>query len=142
MPKRGTDSVESNSNGSYGARGHNLWNVTSHSRRKRRAVMKHSVMSISNQQNYKQAAAMYQKAIQQKPNVATYRNSLGGAYLMLEQYPKAIEQYQTAIHLKPSEPRFYLNLSKAYELAGAHTEAEKTYKEYERPHIKVKIKQS
>ena len=83
-------------------------------------------------QNYKQAAAMYQKVIQQKPNVATYRNSLGGTYLMLEQYPKAIEQYQTAIHLKPSEPRFYLNLSKAYELAGAHTEAEKTYKEYER----------
>ena len=83
-------------------------------------------------QNYKQAAAMYQKVIQQKPNVATYRNSLGGVYLMLEQYPKAIEQYQTAIHLKPSEPRFYLSLSKAYELAGAHTEAEKTFKEYER----------
>ena len=83
-------------------------------------------------QNYKQAATMYQKVIQQKPNVATYRNSLGGAYLMLEQYPKAIEQYQTAIHLKPSEPRFYLNLSQAYELAGAHAEAEKTYKVYER----------
>jgi len=45
---------------------------------------------------------------------------------------RAIDQYQTAIHLKPSEPRFYLNLSKAYELAGAHTEAEKTYQEYER----------
>ena len=84
------------------------------------------------QQNYRQAVAMYQKAIQQKPNVATYRNSLAGAYLMLEEFPKAIEQYQTAIHLKPSEPRFYLYLSKAYELAGVHTEAEKTYQEYER----------
>lgn len=83
-------------------------------------------------QNYKQAVAMYQKAIQQKPNVATYRNSLAGAHLMLKQYPEAIEQYKTAIHLKPSEPRFYLNLSKAYERAGAHTEAEKTYQEYER----------
>ena len=75
---------------------------------------------------------MYQKAIQQKPAVATYRNSLAGAYVMLKQYSEAIEQYQTAIQLKPSEPRFYLNLSKAYELAGAHTEAEKTYQEYER----------
>ncbi|MYC78126.1 tetratricopeptide repeat protein [Candidatus Poribacteria bacterium] len=84
------------------------------------------------QQNYKQAVTMYRKAIQQKPNVATYRNSLAGAHLMLKQYPEAIAQYQTAIHLKPSEPRFYLNLSKAYERAGAHTEAEKTYQEYER----------
>lgn len=90
------------------------------------------------QQNYKQAVAMYQKAIQQKPNVATYRNSLAGAHLMLKQYPEAIEQYQTAIHLKPSEPRFYLNLSKVYELAGARTEAEKTYQEYERLTSKAK----
>ena len=70
--------------------------------------------------------------IAHKPNVATYRNSLGGVYLMLEDYAGAIEQYQTAIHLQPTEPRFYLNLSKAYELAGAHTEAAKIYQEYER----------
>jgi predicted Zn-dependent protease len=75
---------------------------------------------------------MYEKAIQQKPNVATYRNSLAGAYLMLERYSEAIQQYQTAISLKPSEPRFYLYLSKAYELSGAQAEAEKTYREYER----------
>ena len=84
------------------------------------------------QQNYKQAVAMYEKVNQQKPNVATYRNSLAGAYMMLERYPEAIQQYQTAISLKPSEPRFYLYLSKAYELSGAEAEAEKIYREYER----------
>ena len=83
-------------------------------------------------QNYPQAKAMYEKVIAHKPNVATYRNSLGGVYLMLEDYTQAIAQYQSAIELQPTEPRFYLNLSKAYELAGAHAEAEKTYKEYER----------
>ena len=83
-------------------------------------------------QNYPQAMEMYQAVIQRKPNVATYRNSLAGVYVMLERYPEAIEHYQTAIRLKPSEPRFYLNLSKAYRLAGDTAEAEKAEKEYER----------
>lgn len=83
-------------------------------------------------QDYPKAKAMYKRVIARKPNVATYRNSLGGVHLMLEEYTEAIAQYQSAINLEPSEPRFYLNLSKAYELAGAHAEAEKIYKEYER----------
>ncbi len=91
-------------------------------------------------QNYSQAKTMYEKVITYKPNVATYRNSLGGVYLMLEDYPQAIAQYQSAIELQPTEPRLYLNLSKAYELAGAHAEAEKTYKEYERLTSKSKEK--
>ena len=81
---------------------------------------------------------MYEKVIAYKPNVATYRNSLGGVYLMLEAYAEAIAQYRTAIDLKPSEPRFYLNLSKAYELAGEQTEAAKIYREYERRTSKSK----
>ena len=83
-------------------------------------------------QDYPKAKTMYEKVIAHKPNVATYRNSLGGVCLMLEAYTEAIAQYEMAIQLEPDEPRFYLNLSKAYELAGAHTESKKVYKEYER----------
>ena len=51
-------------------------------------------------QNYKQAMAMYQKTIQQKPTVATYRNSLAGAYMMLKQYSEAIDAISNSHSVK------------------------------------------
>ena len=74
---------------------------------------------------------MYKASVQYQPDNASYRNSLGGMYLMLERYRKAIEQYQEAIRLQPSEARFHLYLSKAYELAGDKSKAAETYRRYE-----------
>lgn len=95
--------------------------------------------------NTTQAIQVLQKAAAIDTDHARTRTLLGIAYFRDNLTDTAIRELRhaikldptlktvhytlgTAFLLKPSESRFYLNLSKAYELAGAHTEAEKTIK--------------
>ena len=57
------------------------------------------------------------------PDVAAYRNSLAGAYLMSEDAARAVEQYLAAVALAPSDARLRMNLAQAYEQAGQEGEA-------------------
>ncbi len=67
---------------------------------------------------YSDAAVAFEAVVGRAPDVAAYRNSLAGAYLMADDATSAIQQYLAALELAPTDSRLRLNLAKAYELAG------------------------
>src|SRR6185295_5087142 len=76
---------------------------------------------------YKDAVAMYERAIEIYPNADSYTN-LGTVYFYLERYEEAITAYICAIKLNPHDDVLYLNLGDAYLRIGKHQDAEAQFK--------------
>jgi tetratricopeptide (TPR) repeat protein len=75
-------------------------------------------------ENFTQAAAAYQKAIEINPNAGAYHNNLGESYARLRQWEKAGQQYQAAAQVDPANAaRYYFNQGAAMTNAGKTEEA-------------------
>jgi eukaryotic-like serine/threonine-protein kinase len=80
------------------------------------------------QAKYQESIPYFQKALQIRPNFATYSN-LGTSYLFLKQYSNAIEMFEKAVALNPNDTMMVLNLADAYRGAGRQDKARTTYQQ-------------
>ena len=70
--------------------------------------------NLLKEENYQEAIACFQKAIEFDPEFATAYNNLGSAYYNLDKYDKAIEQFKKVIELEEDYTKAYFNLASAY----------------------------
>ncbi len=61
--------------------------------------------------HFDDAEAEYLLAVQQEPNIATYRNDLGDALYSQKRYEQAAPQYQEAVRLMPGRAIYVQNLA-------------------------------
>ncbi|MDR3268472.1 MAG: tetratricopeptide repeat protein [Tannerella sp.] len=79
------------------------------------------------QDNYAQAIAAYQKAIELKPDDAEAYYSMGNAYCKQGNYAQAIAVCQKAIELKPDYADAYGSMGTAYYYQGNYAQAIASY---------------
>lgn len=72
---------------------------------------------------FQQAVTAYKKAIELKPEEATFYNNLAQAYSLLGQPQEAITQYKLAIEKNPADPRYYFNIGAVLTNMGRSDEA-------------------
>lgn len=75
------------------------------------------------QQQYQQAIAMYQQALEIDPAYVKARNNLGNAYMQIAMDEAAITELQQALQLDSSYGLAYYNLACLHARAGRDTEA-------------------
>jgi eukaryotic-like serine/threonine-protein kinase len=80
------------------------------------------------QAKYQESIPYFQRALQIRPNFATYSN-LGTSYLFLKQYSNATEMFEKAVALNPNDTMMVLNLADAYRGAGQQDKARTTYQQ-------------
>ena len=80
------------------------------------------------QAKYQESIPYFQRALQIRPNFATYSN-LGTSYLFLKQYSNATEMFEKAVALNPNDTMMVLNLADAYRGAGQQDKARSTYQQ-------------
>ena len=78
--------------------------------------------------NYSAAEGEYLLAVQQQPNIASYRNNLGDALYMQKKYPQALPQYQEAVRLMPNRANYVQNLGDTLLNMNSSSEAAASYR--------------
>ena len=78
---------------------------------------------LCDQGYYEAAIALYQKALEKKPKLATAYNNLSWTYNQAGQYEKALESAERAVALKPHMAVAYSNRAGAYAGLGQYDEA-------------------
>ena len=78
---------------------------------------------LGDQGDYEAAIALYQKALEKKPKLATAYNNLSWTYNQAGQYEKALESAERAVALKPHMAVAYSNRAGAYAGLGQYDEA-------------------
>ncbi|OQM74949.1 tetratricopeptide repeat protein [Manganibacter manganicus] len=74
-------------------------------------------------ENYKEALAMIQKAVDLRPSDGYIVDSLGWAYFKLGRYDDAVRELERAVSLKPEDPVLNAHLGDAYWRVGRRLEA-------------------
>jgi tetratricopeptide (TPR) repeat protein/transglutaminase-like putative cysteine protease len=77
--------------------------------------------------NYELAISLFQRVVKLEPKHKDAWNSLGRAYLGLNQTDEAIKAFQTEIEIDPYDQYAYNNMGRAYERQGKYDEAVKQY---------------
>jgi protein O-mannosyl-transferase len=67
-------------------------------------VLAFSVRTLTRNQDWKDAIALYSSAVRAVPNDAKMHFNLGSAYLNLNQLDLAVKEYQTALRIDPDSP--------------------------------------
>lgn len=78
---------------------------------------------LGDQGDYEATIALYQKALEKNPKLATAYNNLSWTYNMAGQYEKALESAEQAVALKPHMAVAYSNRACAYNGLGQYDEA-------------------
>ena len=78
-------------------------------------------------EQYEEAIAHYNKAIELKPDSAEAYNNLGALFRKTNEYEKAITNYNKAIELKPESAEAYNNLGNIYNLVSRADDAVASY---------------
>jgi len=81
-----------------------------------------------NRDQYEQAAAAYQEAIQLDNSPKAHYN-LGLLFDKQGQYEQAIRAYREAIRVKPDSPKAYYNLGLLYQKQGLYQQAAEAYRQ-------------
>ncbi|MCK9376623.1 MAG: tetratricopeptide repeat protein [Syntrophobacterales bacterium] len=84
----------------------------------------HLGMAYSNQGNYAQAIAAYQKTLAIAPGYPPSYNNLGIVYAKQGRLNEAVELFKSALRLSPGNLSYYRNLALAYTQQGKKSEAE------------------
>ena len=85
-------------------------------------------MRYQDQENYKEAARSYEKAVKADPAYAEAYSNLGYSYRKLGQFDKAVSTYKKAIELDPKLAEAHEYLGEAYAEMGKFDLAEKELK--------------
>ena len=84
--------------------------------------------ALYRQGRYPEAEAESLQAVQQQPQIATYRNDLGNALDKQRKYEQALAQYQAAVRLMPDRELYVANLANTFLMLRRDAEAEAEYK--------------
>ncbi|HHX01505.1 MAG TPA: tetratricopeptide repeat protein [Firmicutes bacterium] len=92
-------------------------------------ILDHQLLAYDYMLNgeYEQAAAAYQKALEENPSNPYLYASLGQAHLYLDQLDEAIAKYEKAVELGPNDGQLHLALASLYMEAGRNDEAITTF---------------
>ncbi len=77
----------------------------------------------------REAMAVYERAVQLRPNYAEARMALGIQLLAGGNYPGALSHFQAAERLVPTLPEIHVNLGDAYRATRRWTEAQRAYRQ-------------
>ena len=80
---------------------------------------------LQDQENYKEAARQYEKAVKADPNYAEAHSNLGFSYRKQGKFDKAVRSYKKAIALDPKLAEAHEYLGEAYAEMGKFELAEK-----------------
>ena len=75
----------------------------------------------------RESLAMLRKIVEEKPDYAEARYSLGQALLEKGSVKQAIEQLETSVRLDPDKPYSHYQLGRAYLRAGRRADAQKQF---------------
>lgn len=77
-------------------------------------------------QNYKNAAAAYDKALERDPDNVSFRKGLGQNLLLSKQYEQALAQFQALVDANPRDVESYLRMSQAYRVQHKFEQAQQS----------------